>query len=46
VSEIHEDRIKRQEEYWNGPKLFLFGLVFVAAAVAFLYFIASIPVKG
>jgi hypothetical protein len=42
VSESHQERIAREEEYWTGPRLFALGLGFMAVAVAFIYFIASI----
>jgi hypothetical protein len=42
LKESHEDRISREEQYWNAPRLFRLGLLFLAAAIAFIYFIASI----
>lgn len=42
VSESHEQRIAREEAYWTGPRLFVLGLSFMAFAIAFIYFIASI----
>jgi hypothetical protein len=42
VSESHEERIAREEAYWNGPRLFLFGLVFLATCLVIIYLMASI----
>ena len=42
MSESNQQRIAREEEYWTGPRLFALGLGFMAVAVAFIYFIASI----
>jgi hypothetical protein len=42
VSETHEERIAREEAYWNGPRLFAFGLVFLAICLVFIYIMASI----
>jgi len=46
VSESHQDRIAREEAYWTGPRLFTLGLVFMAVAVAFIYFIATIELPA
>lgn len=42
MSESHEARIARQEAYWTGPRLFGFGLVFLAACLVLIYILASI----
>jgi hypothetical protein len=42
VSESHEERIAREEAYWNGPRLFLFGLLFLAFCLVMIYLMASI----
>lgn len=38
----HEERIAREEEYWNGPRLFALGLAFLAAAIALIYTLACV----
>jgi len=42
VSESHEERIAREEEYWTGPRLFGFGLVFLFFCVVVIYVLASL----
>jgi hypothetical protein len=42
VAESHEERIAREEAYWNGPRLFGFGLAFLAACLVIIYVLASI----
>jgi hypothetical protein len=42
VTESHEERIAREEAYWTGPRLFGFGLSFLAACLVFIYFLSSI----
>lgn len=42
MSESHEARIAREEEYWTGPRLFGFGLVFLAICIVIIYILASI----
>lgn len=42
MSESNEARIAREEAYWNGPRLFAFGLVFLAACVVVIYILSSI----
>lgn len=42
MSETHEERIAREEAYWTGPRLFGFGLVFLAACIAVIYIISQI----
>jgi hypothetical protein len=42
VTESNEARIAREEAYWNGPRLFGFGLTFLAACIVFIYILSSI----
>jgi hypothetical protein len=42
VSETHEARIAREEAYWNGPRLFAFGLAFLAACIVVIYALSCI----
>ena len=42
MSESHEQRIAREEAFWNGPRLFAFGLVFLAICLVIIYIMASI----
>ncbi len=42
MSESQEERIAREEAYWTGPRLFAFGLVFLAICLVILYILASI----
>ena len=42
MSESHEERIAREEAYWTGPRLFGFGLVFLAACIVVIYILSSI----
>lgn len=42
MAESHEERIAREEAYWNGPRLFGFGLAFLAACLVIIYVLASI----
>jgi hypothetical protein len=42
VSETHEERIAREEAYWTGPRLFGFGLVFLAVCIVVIYILSSI----
>jgi len=42
VAETHEERIAREEAYWTGPRLFGFGLVFLACCVVLIYILSSI----
>jgi hypothetical protein len=42
VTESDEERIAREEAYWNGPRLFGFGLAFLAACLVIIYVMASI----
>jgi hypothetical protein len=42
VSESNEARIAREEAYWNAPRLFGFGLVFLAACIVLIYILSSI----
>lgn len=38
----HEERIAREEEYWNGPRLFVLGLVFLALSISVIYGLACV----
>ena len=42
MSETHEARIAREEAYWNAPRLFAFGLVFLAACIVLIYALSCI----
>ena len=42
MSEDHEARIAREEEYWTGPRLFGFGLAFLAVCIVIIYILSSI----
>jgi hypothetical protein len=42
VTETQEARIAREEAYWNGPRLFGFGLTFLGAAIVLIYILSSI----
>jgi hypothetical protein len=42
VTETDEQRIAREEAYWNGPRLFGFGLAFLAACIVLIYILSSI----
>lgn len=42
MSESQEARIAREEAYWNGPRLFAFGLVFLAACIVVIYIMSMI----
>jgi hypothetical protein len=42
VAESHEERIAREEAYWTGPRLFGFGLAFLAGCLVVIYVMASI----
>gem|GEM_PF-4087970 len=42
MSETHEERIAREEAYWTGPRLFGFGLVFLAVCIVVIYILSSI----
>ncbi|HET6340422.1 MAG TPA: hypothetical protein VFG30_44745 [Polyangiales bacterium] len=42
MTESQDARIAREEAYWNGPRLFGFGLVFLGACVIFIYVLSSI----
>jgi hypothetical protein len=42
VTETHEQRIAREEAYWNGPRLFGFGLAFLGACIVVIYILSSI----
>ncbi|MDD9940827.1 MAG: hypothetical protein OXU20_07175 [Myxococcales bacterium] len=38
----HEERIAKEEEFWNGPRLFALGLAFLAASVVVIYILSCI----
>ena len=40
--ESNEARIAREEEYWNGPRLFGFGLAFLGVCIVIIYVLSSI----
>ena len=42
VTETQDQRIAREEGYWNAPRLFGLGFAFLGAALVFIYVIASI----
>jgi hypothetical protein len=42
VSETNEARIAREEAYWTGPRLFAFGLAFLAVCIVFIYVMSVI----
>lgn len=42
MSESHEARIAREEAYWTGPRLFGFGLAFLAICLVIIYALASL----
>lgn len=42
MSETDEQRIAREEAFWNGPRLFGFGLVFLGICLVIIYILASI----
>ena len=42
MSETNEARIAREEAYWNGPRLFAFGLGFLAMCIVIIYILASV----
>jgi len=42
MSESHEERIAREEAYWTGPRLFGFGLAFLACCITVIYILSSL----
>ena len=42
MSETHDQRIAREEGYWNAPRLFGLGFAFLGAALIVIYVFASI----
>jgi hypothetical protein len=42
VAENDQARIAREEAYWTGPRLFGFGLTFLAACIVVIYIMSSI----
>jgi hypothetical protein len=41
MSDPNEQRIAREEEYWTGPRLFGFGLVFLGICIVAIYLMAT-----
>jgi hypothetical protein len=42
VAETDEQRIARQEQYWNTPRLLILGFSFLGAALVVIYAIAQL----
>lgn len=42
MSETHEQRIAREEEYWTTPRLLGLGFVFLSACIVLIYVFASL----
>ena len=42
MTETQEERIAREEAYWNGPRLFGFGLSFLGVCIVIIYIMSSI----
>jgi hypothetical protein len=42
VAESNEARIAREEEYWDGPRLFGFGFAFLGTCIVFIYMLSSL----
>lgn len=42
MSESHEARIAREEEYWTAPRLFAFGISFIVVSVIVIYTLSSL----
>jgi hypothetical protein len=42
MTETNAERIAREEAYWTGPRLFGFGLAFLAVCVLVIYTLSSI----
>ena len=42
VSKPQDDRIQREEEYWNAPRLFGLGFAFLGACLLLIYVMASV----
>jgi hypothetical protein len=42
VAESEEQRIAREEQTWNAPKLFVLGFVFLGACIAVIMLMSSI----
>ena len=42
MSESHEARIAREEEYWTAPRLFAFGISFIVVSIVVIYIMSSI----
>lgn len=42
LSEQDKQRIAKEEETWNAPKLFVLGFVFLGACIALIMLMANI----
>ena len=42
VKDPHEERISREEEHWNTPRLLRLGFVFLGVCLVIIYVIASV----
>ena len=42
MAESEEQRIAREEQTWNAPKLFVLGFVFLGACIALIMLMSSI----
>jgi hypothetical protein len=42
MSDPEEQRIAREEAYWNAPRLFALGFAFLGACVVLIYVMASV----
>lgn len=42
MTETHEQRIAREEAYWNAPRLFALGFAFLGACIVLIYLMASV----
>ena len=38
----NQERIAKEEEYWNGPRLFGLGIAFLTASIIVIYILSSI----
>ena len=41
MSESEEQRIAREESYWNAPRLFTAGIVFLGVCIVVIYLMAT-----
>ena len=42
MADSQEQRIAREEAYWNAPRLFGLGFAFLGACIVLIYVMASI----